>query len=240
MKTRAILAATAIAFSSFVPVLNAPAMAGQPTYDITGLTPDQICEDQLKPADPAEFDSYLVQITDPGIWTDVGEPYADETSPAGEPEGYGTPTYSNIFLTTGFFRNGGSPNVWGGATATATYPQTRQLFDFKQDQTRTVTFDCVVAKVTPAGTHFPPGLQSIGNTTVEEQTIDVGEDYLITDEPFVEEGETVYALICISPNNVTKGKPGTWTGKHGFNAANCPAASAAAGGTIPSGNAPVL
>jgi hypothetical protein len=45
-------------------------------------------------------------------------------------------------------------------------------------------------------------------------------------------------LICISPNNVTKSKPGTWTGKNGFNAANCPAASIVAGGTVPSDNAP--
>ena len=50
--------------------------------------------------------------------------------------------------------------------------------------------------------------------------------------------QIVNALICISPNNVTKGKPGTWTGKNGFNAANCPTASATAGGTVPSGNAP--
>jgi hypothetical protein len=46
----------------------------------------------------------------------------------------------------------------------------------------------------------------------------------------------VYALICISPGK----KGGVWTGKNGFNAALCPSANTAAGGTIPSGNIPQI
>lgn len=84
----------------------------------------------------------------------------------------------------------------------------------------------------------PPGLQTTGNQIVEHRNIQTAPQYVILNQPFVIEGATVRALICISPNNVTKGKPGTWTGKNGFNPANCPDASRAAQDWVPSGNAP--
>jgi hypothetical protein len=145
-----------------------------------------------------------------------------------------------VWLSNSYFRNGGSPNVWAMAQARITYPQSRQLWSFIQHTSRTITFDCVVQKTNPAHTIEPTGLQSVGNSTVESGEMPAPNDYVVTNDPFVVEGATVTALICISPNNVTKGKPGTWTGKHGFLAANCPAASLAAGGTVPSGNAPDL
>ncbi len=244
MKFRTILATTAVTAASFSPILNAPALATVPAlHDTTGMTPQDVCDAQLRPNNPNSDFMTEPQNQSPGGWVNDGPAYADAA--LGDEEGFGTPTYSSIFLTSGFYRNGGSPNVWGGATATATYPQTRQLFSFLQDQIRTTTFDCKVWKDPGGAEHgpdeiVPPGLQSYGNSSIEEDTFAADNDYVITNVPFTVEGLTVNALICISPNNSTKGKPGTWTGKHGFNAADCPAASLAAGGTIPSGNAPVL
>jgi hypothetical protein len=236
---RALLAATAMLVTSFNPVIVTPAFAqADPVVD-----PQQFCEDQLRPNDPnSEFQVEALSVSDSG-WVNDGAAYPDpdpSTGPAGDPEGYGTPSYSTVFLSDSYFRNGGSPNVWAMATATITYPQTRQLWNFLQDQTDTVTFGCHVFKYEGADNHLvePPGLQTTGNQTVDHQTISAGMDYVVTNEPFIIEGATVHALICISPNNVTKGKPGTWTGKNGFNAADCPAASIAAGGTVPSDNAP--
>ncbi|MFL6733700.1 MAG: hypothetical protein ACJ8EY_03275 [Sphingomicrobium sp.] len=235
---KSILAAMAVTTLSFNTALSTPAFALPPVVDTTGLSPQEICDNLLKPNDPnSQFHTYPGNIV-PGAWTNDGAPYADEA--IGDPEGYGTPTYSNVWLSNSYFRNGGSPNVWAMGQATITYPQTRQLFSFLQDQTQTIMFDCVVEKTNPAGTIEPAGLQSVGNSATDSQTVAAPNDYVITNEPFVVQDAAVTALICISPNNVTKGKPGTWTGKHGFNAANCPAASLAAGGTVPSGNAPDL
>jgi hypothetical protein len=239
MNKRAFLAATAMLVSSLNPVLVTPAMAQAAVV----TDPQQFCEDQLKPNNPnSDFQTDPVDVN-VGGWVDSGAPYQDPNADPISSEGYGTPTFSNVFLSNSYFRNGGSPNVWALAQATITYPQTRSLFPFLQDQTQTTTFGCHVWKyVGPDDKTLvePAGLQTVGNVITEEQTIDAAPQYVITNDPFVIEGATVTALICISPNNVTKGKPGTWTGKHGFNAANCPAASLAAGGTVPSGNAPDL
>lgn len=235
---RSILLATAIIVTSFNPVLIGPALANPPIIDTTGMTPQQVCDAQLKPDERSDFTTYPT-VTGSTDWVNDGAAYADQA--IGDPEGYGTPVPSNVYLTSGFYRNGGSPNVWGGATATLTYPQTRQLYSFLQDQTRTTTFDCVVNKVVGSGSTIEPaGLQSTGNTTVESQTIAAPNDYVITDDDFVVYGQTVYALICISPNNVTKGKPGTWTQKNGFTGSCTDASTAAGTDFIPSGNAPIV
>ena len=241
MKTRAVLATTAIIFSSFVPVLNAPALAAPPPInDTTGLTPQEVCELQLKPNDPnSEFQTEPLNES-VGDWVTVSTDIGD---PIGDPYGVGTPTFSNVFLSNSYFRNGGSPNVWALATATETFPQTGQLHETEINQERTTTFDCHVWKYVGSPEHEnlvePEGLQSTGNSSLEEQTIPGDPQEVITEDDFIIEGETVKALICISPNNVTKGKPGTWTQKHGFTG-SCAAASIAAGGNVPSGNAPDL
>src|SRR5204862_4785361 len=138
MKTRAMLAATAVLISSFNPIIMTPAFADvDPVVD-----GQQFCEDQLKPNDPnSEFQTEPVGVVDSG-WVNDGPPHAGTA--AGDPEGYGTPTPSGVVFDGTYIRHGGSPNVWGGATSTLTYPQTRQLFNFLQDQTQTVTFGCHV------------------------------------------------------------------------------------------------
>lgn len=231
MKTRAILAATAMLVTSFNPVLVTPAFA----QDAPVVDPQQFCEDQLKPNDPhSDFQTEPVGLLDSG-WVDDGPAYPD--SPAGEPEGYGTPTGGVLTFNNTYIRHGGSPNVWGGATTDLVYPQTRQLFNFKKDQTETVTFGCHVWKETPGGLVEPPGLQTVGNVITNHQTIDAGQDYVITDDDFIVNGQTVQVLICISPNAGGK-KPGTWRQMHGFTG-SCTAASTAAGTSfIPSGNNP--
>lgn len=236
---RAFLAATAVLFTSFNPLLISPASANVPPLaDTTGLTPQEVCDAQLRPNDPnSDFQTYPINEVD-GAFVNDGDPVP--TDPIGDPSGYGTPVASNVFLSNSYFRNGGSPNVWALAEATLTYPQTQQLFSSVQDQTRTDTFDCYVFKIVGHESNLvdPAGLQSTGNSTVEHQQVAGPDINVITDDDFVVTDTPVHALICISPNNVTKSKPGTWTGKNGFLASNCPAASISAGGIVPSDNAP--
>lgn len=232
---RALLAATAIITSSFSPLMTTPAFANPPINDTTGLTPQQVCDDQLKPDYNSDFQTMPINVVY-GDWTNIGDPVP--TTPDGDPSGYGTPTASGITYNGTYYRNGGSPNVWGGGSATLTYPQTQQMYNSTQDQTRTDTFDCYVWKIVGHDTLVDPaGLQSTGNTTVETQTVPGPDVNVITNVPFVVYGETVISLICISPNSGTKSKPGTWDAMHGFTG-SCTTASTLAGGTIPSGNAP--
>jgi len=204
------------------------------------LTPQEVCDDVLRPAAASGFQTEPVNVVDTGF-VNSGAPYFDpdpETGPAGDPSGFGTPTASNVILSSSYFRNGGSPNVWALAQATLTYPQTQQPWNLLQDQTDTITFGCHVFKVVPGNGNIisPPGLQTTGDQAIGHRTISAGVGNKITNDPFVITGDTVVALICISPG--TKG--GKWTGKNGFPSSQCAAASAAAGGTIPSGNIPQI
>jgi hypothetical protein len=238
MSRRAILAATAIIVGSFNPVLMTPAMAAKPPInDTTGMTPQQVCDAQLTPSESSEFQTEPVNVSE-GAWVVVDTVIGD---PIGDPYGVGTPTFANVILSNSYFRNGQSPNVWAMAAATATYPNTGQMHETEIVEQRTVSFGCHVWKyVGPNDQNLvePPGLQSTGNSTVEEETSPGDPLEVVTSDDFIVQDTPVNALICISPNNATKGKPGTWTGKNGFNAANCPAASTAAGGSVPSNNAP--
>jgi hypothetical protein len=245
MNYRALIGAAALVSTSLSPIFTTAAFADDdiiltPITNASDETPQEVCDDLLRPAAASGFMTEPVDPNDPG-YVNVGNPYPDLSSPEGPASGFGTPVASGLVFNGSYYRNGGSPNVWGGANATLTFPQTQQLFDFKQDQTDTITFGCRVWKYEGPNNDIlvqPPGLQTTGNVVVDHQTIDLGSQNYITNDPFVESGDLVIALICISPNNVTKSKPGTWTGKNGFNAANCPAASIAAGGTVPSDNAP--
>jgi hypothetical protein len=234
---RALLAATALLVASFNPVLVTPAFAVPPVIDTTGLSPQEICDNLLTPNDPNSLFLTFPGNVSVGDWVTVSTELGD---PVGDPYGVGTPVASDIILSDSFFRNGGSPNVWAESQATLTYPQTGQLFETLLNQERTTTFDCVVQKTNPAGTIEPDGLQSEGNQAVEEQQIAGDNQEVITDDPFVVEGATAFVLICISPNNVTKGKPGTWTQKHGFTGSCTDASTAAGTSFIPSGNAPII
>lgn len=244
----ALLAATAIISTSFAAV---PAYAG-PNDDIplnaindtTGLTAQQVCEAVLRPNDDhSGFQTAPTNESDDVVLSQtlVTDSTSYQTLPTG------TPTYSNYgnFDTT-YHRNGSSPNVWTGADAnTATYPGSDIYFHQHYHQVTGSTFDCAVWK-DPGGTAhgpdsiYPPGLQSTGNSTVTGSA-DVGtDDYIDHGGGPVTTGGDFHdtnVLICISPNNVTKGKPGTWTNKNGF-AGSCSTANTLAGGTVISGNAP--
>jgi hypothetical protein len=242
MKYRAILSAAALIGTSFTPISFASAALADensvvtPIQDTTGLTPQEVCDAVLRPADASGFYTYPANEV-PGGWVNDGAPVRDQN--VGDPVPTGTPTASNVFVSNSYFRNGGSPNVWALAQATLTYPNSTQEYTTIQHQIQTTTFDCVVTKVVGNGENiYPPGLQSTGNSSIEEQDVPGPNGFDTNNGPITLYGQTVHALICISPNNVTKSKPGTWTGKNGFNAANCPAASIAAGGTVPSDNAP--
>ncbi|HVL78372.1 MAG TPA: hypothetical protein VM346_03695, partial [Sphingomicrobium sp.] len=196
---RALLAATAITFASLV---STPALAVPPMHDTSGMSPQDVCDEQLRPNFQSGFMTEPTNVQG-GTLVPVGNPYP--TTAAGAPEGDGTPVYSNVLVGNGYYRNGQSPNVWAESQATATYPRTRQLFNFEQATQSVTTFDCEVWKEVAHGREIlPPGLQSIGNsTTVAGTPIPAGQDYVITNVPFVVHGVVVNALICISPNNTT-------------------------------------
>jgi hypothetical protein len=102
-----------------------------------------------------------------------------------------------------------------------------------------VTADCHVWKVVPGNDNIiePPGLQTTGNTAVDhDQT--AGQNGFDTNAgPVTQTGQTVDALICISPGK----KGGVWTGKNGFPASSCAGASQTAGEEfMPSGNIPQI
>lgn len=242
MKTIKLAVASVLLSTSFI---SGPAFAGldddiplPPINGELGDSPQDICDEQLKPNENSGFlTEPLNEVT--GDWEDDGAPIRGDN--VGDPVPTGTPVASNVILSNSYFRNGGSPNVWALAQATLTYPNSTQEYETTQHQLRTTSFDCHVWKYVGGDNQNlvePPGLQSTGNTTVEERTIDGPNGFDTNNGPITLVGQTVHALICISPNNVTKGKPGTWTGKNGFLAANCPNASIEAGGTVPSGNAP--
>jgi hypothetical protein len=245
---RALLAATAILSTSFATV---PAYAG-PNDDIplngvndtSGLTPQQVCEAILRPNDPnSQFHTAPTDVTENVVLTSTL--VTDATSYQQVPTG--TPTYSNYgnFDNT-YHRNGSSPNVWTGADAnTATYPSSDLYYHQHYHNVLGSTFGCEVWK-DPGGTEhgpdaiYPPGLQSSGSSTVTGTADVPTDDYINHGGPSVTTGGDFHdtnVLICISPNKLTNGKPGTWTNKNGFTG-SCSAANTAAGGTVISGNAP--
>jgi hypothetical protein len=216
-----------------------------PQTNVEDKTPQEVCDDILKPNNPnSKFSTEPVSVV-VGAWVNDGPAYADDA--AGAAYGTGTLVYTDIVAgaSGGFFRNGGSPNVWGTAEAAGSHwTQTGQLFNFYVDQTRTTTFGCRVWKYNgPLHNHLvqPPGLQSSGNSALEHQEhIYVNTHEVVTEDDFPGSGGgPVNTLICISPNNTTKAKPGDWKKMHGFTG-SCTAASTAAGTNfIPSNNNPI-
>jgi hypothetical protein len=219
-----------------------PAFADiSPIQGATG-TPQEVCEALLRPAEPSAFTTLAINVV-PGTWQNVGDP--EDLGPFGDVEGVGLPTPGPIvFDITRSYRNGGSPNVWGVGTSTLTYLDgSRQKHHFAQDQENETSFDCQVTK-DPGGPEagpdeiMPPGLQTTGNTTIATRVYNY-DDWVYDSDPYVIPGEhEVSTLICISPNNVTKGKPGTWTRKHGFTGSCTDASNYAGTSFIPSHNNP--
>lgn len=239
---RALLAATAILSSSFVPLLAAPAYAEDgddvvltPVNLEGDYDPQAICEEALRPAAQSGFQTEPTDIQDSG-WVNDGDPVRDQN--VGEPVPTGTPTASFVIIEGGYHRHGGSPNVWGQGQATLTYPNSTQEYSTIQNLIRTVTVGCHVWKVTGGGRLVePPGLQTSGNSAVAHDQTAGPNGFDANNGPIVLTGQTVDALICISPGR----KGGLWTGKNGFPADSCKAASQSAGEEfLPSGNTPQI
>ncbi len=238
---RALLAATAVLTSALTPVFMAPAYADD--GDSTVLTPvtldgdydaQAICDEALRPAAASGFQTEPTDVQDSG-WVNDGAPVRDQN--VGDPVVTGTPTGSFFIADGSYFRNGGSPNVWGHGQATLTYPNSTQEYTTIQNTKRTITVSCHVWKINGGG-HLvePPGLQTTGNTAVDHDQTAGPNGFDTNNGPITLYGQEVNALICISPGK----KGGVWTGKNGFDPSKCAAASAAAGGTIPSGNIPQI
>jgi hypothetical protein len=244
---RALLAATAVLASSFTPVLMTPAYA-EDGDDII-LTPvnldgdydaQAICDEALKPAAQSGFQTEPTDVSDSG-WVNDGAPVRDQN--VGDPVPTGNASASFVIIQGGYHRHGGSPNVWGQGQATLTYPNSTQEYTTVQNLVRTVTVGCHVWKYvganSPNGPHLvePPGLQTTGNTAVDHDQTAGPNGYDTNNGPIVLTGQTVDALICISPGK----KGGTWTGKNGFPSTSCAGASSAAGEEfLPSGNIPQI
>lgn len=236
MSMRALVSIAFVASTTFVsPALAAP----PPTAGLPGETPQQLCERLLRPNDPnSEFQTEPVNVGPPvlvpGSRVEISRDLVSVT-PVGEP------VYSNYSGYSNFHRNGGSPNVWADAIANSVvYPGgSNAVYNVFFTEDYVTNFGCRVFKISPA--IEPPGLQSTGHTVTTTQA---GNE-LVTEydpTPYTPPGGAgtpVYnLLVCISPNNNGRGKPGDWRGQHGFNAAECPNASIIAGGTVPSGNNP--
>lgn len=236
MKTRAFLAATAMLFST---VISTSAYASQPPLGppaTDGLTPQEVCDLELQPNNPNSKFQTAPSSEVTGDWVNNGP--AVQGDAVGDAYGVGIPTPGDVVFNGTFIRHGGSPNVWGGASATLVYPQTGQVFNFTQEQTRTTTFNCDVFKINPNDVEVDPaGLETLNNSIVETRTNEFTQE-VVTEDNFIVEGETVDVLICISPNNITKSKPGTWVQKHGFTGSCTDASTAAGTSFIPSHNNP--
>lgn len=245
---RALLAATALISMSLTSTISTPAFADDgddvvlnpvslDNPDGPPLTPQEVCDEALRPAAASGFLTEPTSSSD-SDWVNDGAPIRGDN--VGDAVPTGTPTSSFVFLDGGYFRNGGSPNVWGHGVATLTYPNSTQEYEQFQNQTETVTVSCRVWKYVGRDNNIlvqPGGLQTTGNVSVGHQRIQIDDGFDYNNGPITLSGQEVYALICISPGK----KGGTWTGKNGFNAANCPAASLAAGQNfIPSGNIPQI
>lgn len=211
--------------------------------DTTGLTAQQVCDAVLRPND--DHSGFQTAPTNQQDSVVLSQTLVTETTPY-QQIGTGTPTFSNYGnFDSNFHHNGQSPNVWTGAQAnTQTFPTSDLYFHQHNHQVIGSTFDCAVWKDPGGPGHgpdaiYPPGLQSTGNSTVTGSQDVPTDDFIDHNGGPVTAGGSFYdwnVLICISPNNVTKGKPGTWTQKNGFTG-SCSAANTAAGGQVISGNA---
>ena len=233
---RALLAATAILFSSVVSITPAQAVPGIGPPATDGLTMQQVCDLQLRPNDPADFSTWPKNIGTPTLIssTTVRDATHFDQTPVGDP------TYSGFSGHRNPFRNGGSPNVWAQADAnSAHYASSLLHYHTTITDTFATTFDCEVQKTVGNGNLVDPrGLESSNNSVLSTQTR-AGPDVTEVGGPMTIAGSFIaQILICISPNNTTKGKPGDWRGMHEFPTANCPQASLDAQDWVPSENAP--
>jgi hypothetical protein len=242
MKTIKMLAAASLLSTSFL-VPTVPAYADE--GDETVLTPvsldgeydaQAVCEEALKPNPNSDFLTEPLDIQDSG-WVNDGDPVRDQNVGAAVPTG--TPTASFVIIEGGYHRHGGSPNVWGQGNATLTYPNSTQEYTTVQKLKRTLTVSCHVWKVVPGNGNIiePNGLQTTGNTATDHDETAGPNGYDYNAGPVTQTGQTVDALICISPGK----KGGAWTGKNGFPSTSCAAASQTAGEEfMPSGNIPQI
>jgi hypothetical protein len=248
MTKRALLAATAVTSVLASSLISTPAMANQSPYTVEQSAafadPQAVCEDQLNPNEHSGYQTEAINFST----NTVNGPDVVDDDPY-QQVGTGTPTFTGISFGTHFHRNGGSPNIWVDGTAEQEiWPTSDLYYHTHHTETTITTFDCDAYKIVPGtGERIDPnGLSSQGNqmaTDVQENV--PGPDYIDHNGGPYTDPETGIALdnilICISPNNTTKSKPGTWTGKHGYLSADCPYAAAHVDSNwVPSGNAPDL
>jgi len=225
-------------------VLATPSFAvPPPTQGEPGETPQEICDRLLQPNNPnSKFQTVPSNIGEP---TEVPGSQVITSQILVSVTPVGDPVYSEFSGYDNFHRNGGSPNVWASATAdSVVYPDgSLELYDILYDVDVATPFGCDVFKVNPNDNEVDPaGLESTGHTAIETLTDVAGQLEVAVPGPYIppDSGSTFIEnlLVCISPDATTRGKPGDWRGMHGFAAADCPAASIAAGGTVPSENNP--
>jgi len=223
-------------------LISSPALARHPgktpIVDST-LTAQQICDLQLRPADPSEFSTFPMNERE-GNWERTGRSQLGNPVVPEQRRRVGGGSSGNVQVTNDPYRNGGSPNIWVRASADVTYNM-EKLYETNFEVSRTTLFDCDVTKIVGQGNLVDPhGLESYNNGTVELdwQVGGAADRVWRPDGQETDYGQTVYVLACISPNNTTKGKPGEWRGKHDFTVADCERFATMNLGPVPSYNSP--
>lgn len=164
MKTRAILASTALILSSFVPVLNTTAWAAvtilDPLPDAEGasaatLTAMEAQCDALALVHGfnwhGELDPTSIVATIVGSPVEV-PPLHTIDDAIGDPIGSGIFTPAHIEFTSDPYRNGGSVNMWANANAVGGH-YSASIYDFEHDfdTTFSYAFDCLMSETVTTG-----------------------------------------------------------------------------------------
>lgn len=229
-KTILSISAAALAFTS---VVSAPAFAEagdeygtNPLPSVIGdegQTPQDVCDARL-PNDNSGFTA--TPLNESVVWVSQTGPTRTSSTPF-QITPVGDPSYSAFGNFRALHTNGKSPNIFAQADAGVTtyLGGSDRWYHTQVVDHYAVSFDCKVSKVVgppndPTKQHevVPPGLQSTGNRTAIDPSLDeisAGPDEYDHDStPYVTNVTTpnVEAVVCISPGS----KGGTWKRQNGY------------------------
>jgi hypothetical protein len=189
MKTRAILASTAMIFASFVPVLNGSALAAATILD--PLPDPQGPSAATEAAMEAQCDALALNHGALPDWegeldqgsitseivagpTEVGT-HTFASDGVGEQHGAGIFTPAHIEFTGDPYRNGGSVNMWANADSVGGhYSASTYDFEGEFETTFRYSFDCTITETVhvPVDGHYIIEPEDQGNEEQGQQSCD--------------------------------------------------------------------